>query len=264
MPTDKDIKKLKIASETQEEADLTLMEEIEKVDEKCESYHKEMMGEMKEMKGEMMKTPPMEAMVERVASRVSAKVAIQAEEVKPKEEELVALIKPLIPEPINGKDGRDGKDGKDGLNGLDGRNGVDGKNGENGKDGSPDTGEQIIEKINSDESEKLIKAEKVEGLDDRFKEINGKISNVPKGGGLTQLALQMALSKLFFNQTVSTSSATTTLTLTHKVAGNICIWLRYQGQMLHYGTHYTISGTTVTFLFTLADSTTVEISAIRG
>lgn len=64
-----------------------------------------------------------------------------------------------------GKDGVDGVDGKDGKDGKDGNGGKDGKNGKDGKDGSPDTGEQIIEKINSDKSN-IIKKEKVEGLSD--------------------------------------------------------------------------------------------------
>ena len=39
-----------------------------------------------------------------------------------------------------GKDGKDGRDGVDGLNGVDGRD---------GKDGSPDTAEQIADKLNT-------------------------------------------------------------------------------------------------------------------
>lgn len=59
---------------------------------------------------------------------------------------------------IDGKNGVDGKDGKDGINGKDGKNGkdgTDGKDGINGKDGkdgingSPDTPQDIINKINS-------------------------------------------------------------------------------------------------------------------
>jgi hypothetical protein len=61
-----------------------------------------------------------------------------------------------------GKDGKSGKDGKPGKNGADGARGLDGKN---GKDGSPDTGKQIIEKINTEKGD-LIKKEKVEGLAD--------------------------------------------------------------------------------------------------
>lgn len=70
----------------------------------------------------------------------------------------------------DGKDGIDGRDGKNGLNGLDGKDGTDGldgkdgNDGKDGKDGSPDTPDQVIEKIHT--SKKLIKREKIEGLDD--------------------------------------------------------------------------------------------------
>lgn len=46
-----------------------------------------------------------------------------------------------------------------------------------------ETAEQIIDKINEDESEKKIKREKVEGLDDEFKRIDKSISSIPRGGG---------------------------------------------------------------------------------
>lgn len=70
---------------------------------------------------------------------------------------------------LDGKDGKNGRDGVDGLNGLDGKDGIDGKDGLDGKDGSQDTGEQIVDKINSQDT--LIKAEKVEGLKDFKKDI---------------------------------------------------------------------------------------------
>lgn len=71
----------------------------------------------------------------------------------PTEEELVALVEPLIPEPVPGEngidgtpgaDGRDGKDGKDGKDGTDGRDGKDGKDGVDGKDATP---QDVIEEI---------------------------------------------------------------------------------------------------------------------
>ena len=58
-------------------------------------------------------------------------------------------------------DGKDGRDGIDGINGLDGKDGVDGLP---GKDGSPDTPDQVVDKVN--ESTKLIKRERVEGMSD--------------------------------------------------------------------------------------------------
>lgn len=85
----------------------------------------------------------------------------------PTKNEVVELLLPHIPDPIVGPPGKDGVDGKDadeeaikasvlasipapkdGLNGLNGQDGVDGKDGLPGKDGSPDSGEQIIDKIN--------------------------------------------------------------------------------------------------------------------
>lgn len=63
----------------------------------------------------------------------------------PTPEELAALILPLIPDPIPGKDGKDGKDGKPGKDGKDGKDsavpgpqGPPGPAGKPGKDGKPD------------------------------------------------------------------------------------------------------------------------------
>lgn len=80
--------------------------------------------------------------------------------ITPTKKELQALIKPLIPKPIPGKDGNDSK--VPGPRGLPGKDGV----GKPGKDGSPDTGEEIIQKINKDKSDSLISKDKVEGLAD--------------------------------------------------------------------------------------------------
>lgn len=146
----------------------------------------------------------------------------------------------------NGKDGLNGKDGRDGVNGRDGLDGKDGKDGLNGKDGKD--GKDV-----DPEEIKTIKSE-LENL-----------KTAPRsGGGLNQMALQHSLGKLLRHQSFSTSSATTTLTLNNKVAGDVCIWLRYNGGGLTHGTHYTISGTTITFTFTLDDDSTVETSYFIG
>ena len=75
-----------------------------------------------------------------------------------------------------GKDGKDGKNGKDGTNGKDGLNGRDGIDGLNGKDGSPDTPEQIIEKINTLENVIDIKTikdfPKIEGTEDIKRQVD--------------------------------------------------------------------------------------------
>lgn len=85
----------------------------------------------------------------------------------PTREELIEIIKALIPAPVKGEKGEDGKDGKDadesrivalvlkripkpkdGVDGKDGRTPIKGVDYFDGKDGSPDTGKEIVEKIN--------------------------------------------------------------------------------------------------------------------
>lgn len=82
------------------------------------------------------------------------------------DEEVMALIAPLIPAPIPGRDGMNApeinqealieamlgrvtmpKDGRNGKDGADGKDGSQGIAGTNGKDGSPDTGADIKSKL---------------------------------------------------------------------------------------------------------------------
>lgn len=65
-----------------------------------------------------------------------------------------------------GEKGKDGKNGKDGKDGRDGRDGIDSRDGKDGKDGSPDTGEDIVNKINSlrPDSKHQIDASHIKGL----------------------------------------------------------------------------------------------------
>jgi len=80
----------------------------------------------------------------------------------PTAEELIALIKPLIPDPIPGKDGKDGKNGQDGKDGAVGKtgpmgnmgpqgkqgpSGPPGKDGKKGEDGKPVTVQEVIDEI---------------------------------------------------------------------------------------------------------------------
>lgn len=58
------------------------------------------------------------------------------------------------------------KDGKPGARGLPGREGPRGEKGANGTDGSPDSGEDIIVKVNTDKSDRLIRKGKVEGIEE--------------------------------------------------------------------------------------------------
>lgn len=70
----------------------------------------------------------------------------------------------------NGKDGSNGKDGRDGKDGISikgdkGEDGKDGTNGKDGKDGSPDTPEDIVNKIESLEGDFRLKASAIQGLE---------------------------------------------------------------------------------------------------
>lgn len=132
-----------------------------------------------------------------------------------------------------GKDGKDGKDGNDGLAGKDGRDGIHGKDGENGKDGSPDTGEQIVDKINEDESEKKIKREKVEGLNEELTAIR----NLPRGGGINRGSLRAA------SFSFSGDGSTTSFYLPTEPSGKgWFIFAHYEGQWLQKDVHYTVAG----------------------
>jgi len=74
----------------------------------------------------------------------------------------------------NGKDGLDGNDGKDGNDGLDGKDGINGLNGKDGKDGSPDTGKEIVEKLQSLVGKDRLDKSAIKGL----KEIEDSITRL--------------------------------------------------------------------------------------
>lgn len=61
-----------------------------------------------------------------------------------------------------GDSGKDGKHGENGANGENGQDGTPGKDGNNGVDGSPDTADEVVDKVNT--SSKLIDGERVRGF----------------------------------------------------------------------------------------------------
>lgn len=66
------------------------------------------------------------------------------------------------------------------------------------------------------------------------------------------------------HETKSVSSSTTTVTTTFDIAaGGAAIWAYYQGQFIVRGTHYTVSGKTLTLTFTPADNSSIDIVYIR-
>lgn len=189
----------------------------------------------------------------------------------------------------DGKDGAPGRDGKPGLSGTDGRNGLDGiagRDGIDGRDGSPDTPDQVVEKIN--ESKKWINPARVKGLagiletvDQIGKNPQGVIQNV--GGGMPTLFLSNGArisdyvteinfstnitpvyngngritltasggSSTTYQQTpvglINGSNVTYTTTNTITTVLNFAI----NGQYLHPTSDYTFSGTTITMVTAL-------------
>lgn len=117
-----------------------------------------------------------------------------------------------------------------------------------------DTAQQIVEKVNE---AKGVAISSVENLEEELKKIRQRVSRdgIQRGGG--------GMGNVT-TQSTAISSATTTITLEHNVASNgKAIWFNYQGQQQAYGTHFTVSGKTVTLLFTPDDSTNADIIYIR-
>jgi hypothetical protein len=104
-------------------------------------------------------------------------------------------------EGINGDNGKDGIDGKDGKNGVDGKNGKDGKDGKDGidgidgKDGSPDTAQDIADKLNKEEG--IIDHNVIRGFQDAMdiKMSEGISKGISRSGGMSGMNVYVAGSK---------------------------------------------------------------------
>ena len=114
--------------------------------------------------------------------------------------------------------------------------------------------DNIIEKI----VEKLLKKgglriEHINGLEAQLRSISSRAALGGGGGGMGDP----------IHQSFSVSSSTTSITLsdTPTAQGN-AIWMYYNGQFLVKGTHYNVSGKTVSLLFTPADNTTIDVTFI--
>jgi len=148
----------------------------------------------------------------------------------PTREELLSLIMPLIPEPIQGEQGKDGKEIEP---------------------------EEISKKLNT--LEEKVEMKVIKGLKAYLKKLETNIfykgSGKSGGGGMGQPQ----------HETFAVDSTTTSITTSYEIAadGRAIFGLRYQGQTLHWGEHYTVSGKTITILETLGDNTNLDITYIR-
>lgn len=182
----------------------------------------------------------------------------------------VEAVQKKLAEVKNGKDGEPGKDGDTIV-------------GPPGKDGSPDTGDQIIDKINS--ADGLIKQEAVEGLDKLKKDVAEKTGNTTRiGWGAHPLSIQglgvtidkntriinfkgsglssvVRLPNGVVEVTLSGGAGGTVYeetptglingsNVTYTVANSITTIYNFaiNGQFLHKDSDYTYSGDTITFL----------------
>lgn len=149
---------------------------------------------------------------------------------------LKGLVKPLIPKPIKGDKG-------------------DSIKGDKGDDGSPDKPKDIVKKLHT--LENVLDVKVLKGLKPILKSIQESMRAVSKGGG-GGMGLPV-------HEQFDGDGSTTEFTLSYNVAasGNAVMACRYQGQVQHLGDQYTISGKTLTFTFTPANGTKIEITYIR-
>lgn len=123
----------------------------------------------------------------------------------PTKQEITELIKPLIPKVENGKTPVKGVDYDD------------------GKDGSPDTPDQVVDKVNS--SDKKIKPKQIEGLTKLMNVVEEYGKNPIGGGGGSSLILRSNGTKI--SEHVTELNFTTNLTGTY--AGNGVVTLAASG-----------------------------------
>ena len=194
----------------------------------------------------------------------------------PTADEIITLIKPLIPQPVKGDKGdmpkaenilalikplipkvKDGKTPTDEellnlirplipapLNGKDGRDGVD---------GSPDKPKIIAEKLNT--LKDVVENDVIKGLTNLINNLRQSIRENKKGGGMGN-----AIHETFLGDGLTTSF----LLSSNVAASGNAIWIRYQGQTLVHTEHYTISGKSLSLVgITPATGTSIDVTYIR-
>lgn len=145
---------------------------------------------------------------------------------------------------VVGPPGKPGIAGKDST--IPGPPGQPGSPGMPGKDGSPDTPQDIAKKVNT--LTEAIDLTVLKGWkrwsDNIQKALKERGGGKPSGGGMGNIQHEVTV----------VTSATTTVSTTYTVGGSgYALWLYYNGQGLTRGTHYTVSGKTITLLFTPDD-----------
>lgn len=160
-----------------------------------------------------------------------------------------------------GTPGREGAPGKNGLPGKDGERGAQGAAGPpgaRGPDGSPDTADDIRNKLELlPEGEKLA-ISAIEGLEERLVATE-KSSRGMVGSGGTSAFGSVGHSPI--NESFVMDGVATSVILQQGVtAGGNAIFARMQGQLLDMITHYTVSGNKVSLTFTPQAGVTISFT----
>lgn len=138
-----------------------------------------------------------------------------------------------------------------------GAKGEKGDMGAKGKDGSPDTPEQIAIKVNI--LEEKIEQKTIKGLRLELQNIHQSIREKKgggSGGGMGNWVTEQP------SGTINGSNMTYTIT-SNVSGGGKAIILLYQGQVQEYGTHFTVSGKTITMTFAPETGTTLFAMYVR-
>lgn len=175
-PTSQDLTTISLAKKGGNDADLLLLDTIHEVQSTVEG---EIGGLNKKINDIQASIPQLIKVFDKI-ELIQGKAGKDGETgqigPKPSDEDLLALIQPLIPEPIPGKDGKNGKDGV----------GIDGSDGRDGKDAEPVDETKILAQITTlrDELEaRLAEFEK------SIKDVSDKSSRPIFGPGKTKILL---------------------------------------------------------------------------
>ena len=142
--------------------------------------------------------------------------------------------------------------------------GKKGDKGEKGEQGSPDTVKEIASKLNTEDG--IIKMDVISGLNQKLESIGAAArQRNKKGGGKSGGGMGNPE-----HETFSISAATTSVTTEFKIAagGNAIFKAAYEGQELHKGVHFTVSGKIITFAAEvqaqLENDTNFDVTYIRS
>lgn len=163
----------------------------------------------------------------------------------PTKEELIKLIKPLIPPPIKGEPGKTpvkGKDYKDGVDGYTPKKGVDYFDGIDGKIIIKE--KEIVMQVDSATISYL--EDEINKLKDRVKEVR-TISEARRGGGTSAIGVAQAFK--YIAHTEEPVGAIDGVNLTYTVKNTI-FWVAgftLNGEQIAQLPNFTVSGRTITF-----------------